>query len=508
MDILEHVIGSLTSDEVRRFKILSNRFRAEEEKKLLVLFDAIRSGEHHAAEDKIIQRLYQFTTAQTKNSYYRLRNKLLGNLEKSLLFYHFNYRNSLESLSYLQLSMLFRERALFRESYYYLRKAERLAEEFDQFSLLETIYDEMIKLAAHVEVDIEVLISRRRENLKKLEILRGNSEILGMITQRLSRRNFARTKGSISVIQTLEEIRGRLEEHQEIFKSAQGRIMIIRAVVAILIQKSAYAELATYAWETYQEFLAGQLFTRETHNFRLILSVWRINSLHKLLRLDEARQGLALLWEDLQLHQRMHFGEYGFHYYSQQTLNYKLTGHLPDAGKTLEALMAQKDILRNPAYEHYIRISEADQMFCEGNPAGTATVLESLLQDKTAPAQDESRKMYLQVFLLIAYVESAQQTLAQDLAAHITRQFKPLLKEEEFGVVKRLVSLLEKILEQQLPPGDARLKTLVRRFMTQYTPQEIGDNQIILYDVYLRARQDARPYYDCLIEEVQRRQEG
>ena len=125
MDILEQIIENLTSDEVRRFKILSNRFKADEEKKLIVLFDAIRAGNYGAIEEEMVIQFYGDMSHNSKNNYYRLRNKLLNNLEKSLLFYHFNYKNTLEAYSTLQLSMLLEERGLYKETYYYLKKAER-----------------------------------------------------------------------------------------------------------------------------------------------------------------------------------------------------------------------------------------------------------------------------------------------------------------------------------------------------------------------------------------------
>ncbi|MEL6591186.1 MAG: hypothetical protein AAFQ68_13940, partial [Bacteroidota bacterium] len=133
MDILERIIENLTSDEVRRFKILSNRFKADEEKKLLILFDAIRAGNYRDNEAEVITQFYGDTSARSRNSYYRLRNKLLSNLEKSLLFYHFNYKNSIEAYSYIQLAILFRERGLYREAFYHLRKAEKNAVEQDRF---------------------------------------------------------------------------------------------------------------------------------------------------------------------------------------------------------------------------------------------------------------------------------------------------------------------------------------------------------------------------------------
>ena len=218
MDILERIIENLTSDEVRRFKILSNRFKADEEKKLLILFDAIRAGGFKAVEDDVILQLYDGKTAKSKNNYYRLRNKLLSNLEKSLLFYHFNYKNTIESYSFIQLATLFKERGIYREAYHYLKKSERVAVNYDQFNVLEVIYDEMVQLASRdVEVDIADILTKRKANLQKIEIQRSSSEVLGTILQQIRKLNFARGKQSQSVIQMLEDTKAQLEEHQHIF---------------------------------------------------------------------------------------------------------------------------------------------------------------------------------------------------------------------------------------------------------------------------------------------------
>ena len=154
MDILEQIVTNLSSDEVRRFKILSNRFKADEEKKVIVLFDAIRAGDFELMEDGLVTQMYGDLSPNSKNNYYKLRNKLLTNLEKSLLFYHFNYKNTIEAYSYLQVSTLLMERGLYREAYHYLKKAEKGALINDQFSVAEVVYDNMIQLAIKdVEID-------------------------------------------------------------------------------------------------------------------------------------------------------------------------------------------------------------------------------------------------------------------------------------------------------------------------------------------------------------------
>jgi tetratricopeptide (TPR) repeat protein len=244
VDILERIIENLSSDEVRRFKILSNRFKADEEKKLIVLFDAIRAGGFKEIEDEVVTQLYQKNTPKTKNSYYRLRNKLLSNLEKSLLFYHFNYRNTLEAHSHIQLATLLKERGLYKEAFHYLKKAEKVASTHDQFSVMEVVYDEMVQLAARdINIGIDAIIEKRKVNLKKMEIQRSTNEILGMVAQKANRLSVSRGRKGASLIEMLEQIKDKLEVYKDIYHSPSGQISVARTVCAILLRKGAYVEL-------------------------------------------------------------------------------------------------------------------------------------------------------------------------------------------------------------------------------------------------------------------------
>ena len=330
MDVLTQIITSLTSDEVRRFKILSNRFKADEEKKLLLLFDAFRSGGMETVEDNVVIQLYGENTPNAKNNYYRLKNKLLNSVEKSLIFYHYNDKSALETHSYLQLSLIFEERGLYRETYHYLKKAEKVAVKNDQFNILEVIYDEMVRLASKdIEIEIEQILKRRKENFEKLQVTRMTSEVLGVIAQQLKKRNFSDAgKKNESVIRLLEETKEKLETHKQIFHSSSGKTLIFRAVAAILQQKSAYFELEKYVKETLQDFEENQIFNKENHAFRILMQIWRINSLGILLRLHEAKTALTELKAALEMYNRRHFNEYAIYYYSAIVNNDKSSGNL------------------------------------------------------------------------------------------------------------------------------------------------------------------------------------
>ena len=49
------------------------------------------------------------------------------------------------------------------------------------------------------------------------------------------------------------------------------------------------------------------------------------------------------------------------------------------------------------------------------------------------------------------------------------------------------------------------LKSAYKNYMSEFGPSEIGDNKVILYEVYLLSLLEGKPYYQLFIEEVKGR---
>ncbi|HRI42299.1 MAG TPA: hypothetical protein PLW54_11530, partial [Bacteroidia bacterium] len=86
MDILPSVIRRMTRDEVRFFKLFSGRSHDRADRLDKRLFDLIRQAGEEYDDDKAFERLYE---EGNKNAYYRLKNRLLQDVGKSLTLQHF-----------------------------------------------------------------------------------------------------------------------------------------------------------------------------------------------------------------------------------------------------------------------------------------------------------------------------------------------------------------------------------------------------------------------------------
>lgn len=503
MDILERIIENLTSDEVRRFKILSNRFKADEEKKLIVLFDAIRNGGFKDIEDEVVEQLYEVNTPKTKNSYYRLRNKLLSNLEKSLLFYHFNYKNTLESHSHIQLSILLKERGLYKEAFHYLKKAEKVAKKHDQFSVVEVIYDEMVQLAARdINIDIDKVIANRQENLRKMEIQRSTNEILGMVAQKANRLNVARGKKGESLIDLLEQIKDKLEAYKDIYHSPSGRIAVARTVCAILLRRGVYDELETYIATTFQEFEEAKLFDRNTHSFRLLMRIWWINALRKLLRLSEESQQIKMLLKDLKMYGKQNYNEYAIYYYTSKINNEKLLGNLKEASAALKEALQNKAVVQNDLNELYLLISQADQYFNEQKFIQALESLKQIMSHSRFEDLDEEARFYLSVFELVVGHEAEKFTFTASRYKALRKKFRKLLSDSEYAKAYKFATILMRLNTAALEKKAISLQSTYHSFISTYPKSEVADNQIIMYEIYLNAKLNNDSYYNAFLREI------
>ncbi|HXC03854.1 MAG TPA: hypothetical protein VNZ86_03830, partial [Bacteroidia bacterium] len=86
MNIIQDIIGSLTKEEQRHFKLFANRTNASGSRKDLLLFDYIRNSFPDYDESSIQEKLYG---KGDKNSLYRLKNRLLSDVQRSLTLQYF-----------------------------------------------------------------------------------------------------------------------------------------------------------------------------------------------------------------------------------------------------------------------------------------------------------------------------------------------------------------------------------------------------------------------------------
>jgi hypothetical protein len=504
LDVLEKVIFSLTSDEVRRFKILSNRFKSEDEKKLIVLFDTIRSEKFIDEEQEIVKTLYQTNDAQTRNRYYRLRNKLLENIEKSLTFYHFKYKDSIHAYYDIQLAIMFRERGGYALAFYFLKKAEKKAKELDQFNILEVIYEEYTQLAVKdIEIDIEEILERRKANLEKVKIQRRNTEAIAIITQQLKKSNFSREKSS--VIDLLEKTLKNVEASAEIFHSSEGKIQVFRVVGALLVQKEAYGQLVEYVNTTIQTFESANLFNSHNHADRLMMRHWLVNALMKTRRFVEAEANLEIFEKELSMHHKQNYFAYLLYFINSSINVSKYLGKSDKSGQLIHEALNTKELRMKSDFEFFLMRSLADQHFLIGEYSKALQTMQEAKKLDGYKAQEDEIKMYCTIFELLLRMECGQYSFIPEEYSEFKKTYRRFLKTEEHQSVSLFLEILVKInsaLEKGKLPN---LKKMIHELDAICKDEELGGNSIINYAIYANAKAKGIDYYQLQLDTISKK---
>ncbi|MBK6399381.1 MAG: hypothetical protein IPF75_14260 [Bacteroidetes bacterium] len=118
MDVLNSIVSGMSKEQVRFFKLFMGRSHYHEDRMDEKLFDYMRKSGDEYDEEKIVHTLYR---KSDKNAFYRLRNRLLADLNKSLMLQHVDDDENLYLLHLLSLAKYFLGKNNTKTTLYFLK---------------------------------------------------------------------------------------------------------------------------------------------------------------------------------------------------------------------------------------------------------------------------------------------------------------------------------------------------------------------------------------------------
>ncbi len=348
MDIFPQIIQMLTKEEVRHFKLFSQRTLIGETRKDLELFDFVRKSGEAYEEEKIFEKLYETVD---KNSFYRLKNRLLSDVNKSIILQHTDSDESLNIFHLLSLGRFYRNRNQFKIAQYYIRKAEKKAISIENYELLDFIYSELITLSHEiVSINPEDYIRRRKENREKLNQLRQIEDILAAVKFRLKvTQNFS--SSPTPIFDMLEKTVEDFSDNPSLKESPKLRFTLYQAVSSILLSRHDYISLEDYLLRTYKAFNQEGLFNKANHDTKLQMITYLVNTLYRNKKTEESLRYCHLLSEGMEEYGRMLFKKYLFFYYNGLVINYTRRQEYDKSIAKLEDAMKGSLFKEMPFYE-------------------------------------------------------------------------------------------------------------------------------------------------------------
>lgn len=481
MKVLQQIIGTMNKEEIRHFKLFINRTNAAPDRKDALLFDHIRKSWPDYNEEKILRKLY---TSEEKNALYRLKNRLLEDIGKSLVLQYFDDSEYNYVLNNIALSRFFQGKGQARIAFHYLSRAEKKASEIESFELLDLIYNEFIRLSHEtLEINPEEYIDKRKENRIKLNRLQEIDDILAAVIYRVkTSQNFSRQDTRIMELlqRTVNDFASK-----DVKKSPQLRFKIYHSLSRILLQQHDYISLEKYLLKTYDEFTQEQLFNKNNHDTKLQMLTYLVNSLFKNGQYNAALQYAEKLEKAMTEHGSYLYDKYLFYYYNSLVISYAGKGEFDKAIAILDEARESEVIKKLPMYMVFIYLNLAALNFDKKNYKAALKNLVKLSMHESFNNLDEAFRLKISIVELIIRYELGDFDFVEHRIEQVKKEFEALFGNREYWRENELLAILGDMINATAIRSNKGLQARMKKLVEA---EGYDESDIIKYRDWLKSR--------------------
>ncbi|MFZ5552696.1 MAG: hypothetical protein ACOZCO_06245 [Bacteroidota bacterium] len=483
---LNLLIQSLGKEEQRHFKLSSNKYGAlAGERKDIELFDYIRTSGDRYDEDKAFRMLYK--NEKNKNSFYRLRNRLFSEINKSLLMLHYDESDLNIILHFIILSRLFQQKRNFKLAYHFLKKAEKKAIGAQTNELLDLIYSECIRLSNEsLEINPEEYIEKRKENRNVLLRLQQIDDILSVLIYRIKvSQNFS--AGNIEVLTLLNNTIKQYSDEKDIQESPAFRMRVYHALSRILLQQHDYKSLEKYLVKTFTDFSREKLFNRNNHDTKTQMLTYIANSLFKNGKFAQSLEYAEKLHDAINDFGGMVRDKYIFYYYNILVNNYGETDKRKCVDVLLEA-QQNNSIKKNKFNLSFIHLQLALQYFDLAEFKNANKSLVKIKLEENFEIFDAAFQLKILIVELLVRFELEDTDYIETQVPKIKRNYKELLNKEEYHRQQLMLDILFKLITTSNPSADKPLMKKAAQLLDVEEDKATADSDLLNYNWWIRKR--------------------
>ncbi|MBL0310179.1 MAG: hypothetical protein IPP77_11030 [Bacteroidetes bacterium] len=481
MDILQQIASGMNKEEVRHFKLWLNSTNASDDRKDVTLYDYIRKSGVKYEEDFIFRKLYG---KGNKNSFYRLKNRLLEDLGYNLTLLHYGKHETNGLFLLMSLHNIFMARNQPDIALYYLKKAERRAQQLEHFEMLDMIYASYVRISADLtEINPELYIEQRRENAVKLNRIRETDQVLAAVTYRLKlSQNYG--KRDVGLLKLLDHAIKEFAGDDSIRNSKSFQSRMFRAATQILIQNHNFIELEKFSLATYHRFLSEKWFDKTNHETKIQMLIYIINATFKNKKYRESLDFAEILGEELSAHHNLLYDKYLFFYYNALVINYAQLD-LNRGLKALEEAEAEMKAKRNPYYNFFILLNKATLLFFQKKYNEAIRNLVKLYVNDHYKNADVSFKLKIAVAECIMQYESGEESTTLKRVEQVKKQFYKQLEIADFKRERFILNLIPQLVVNPSIELNKKLFREIYRFAKAKVKEAVADGEVLRYQSWL-----------------------
>jgi hypothetical protein len=236
--MLSELVQSLNKEELRFYKLYSQRYASGKDALGGRLLDLMRKDTDDQDDEAIFTKLYG--TAGEKNTYYRLKNRLQEDLCDTLALLHFGKEETNDIHRLICVYNILYRKEKFELAYYFLRKAERKALQTENIELLDLIYTNVVKLSVEIiTINPEEYVAKQTENALLINRMRQMDQVLAVLNYRIKlTQNFQ--KGNETLLKLVDKTVRDFSKDKTITDNRSFQIKIYRAISQAMLQKQQF----------------------------------------------------------------------------------------------------------------------------------------------------------------------------------------------------------------------------------------------------------------------------
>jgi hypothetical protein len=481
MDILNQIVEKLTKDEIRFFKFYLGAMPGDDRKDFM-LVDYVRQSGNRFDEEKIIRKLKY--NSEDKNTYYRLKNRVIQDIGDSLTLLHTHKNELYELQHYLTLYHICHSKTLFKPCLFYLKKAERLARKIENYELLDMVYSNFIRLSADlVEVNPDDYIALREENAVLVSQLRQLDDLLARVTYRLKlSQNFG-----ASDKKQLAQLQEQIKQISKQTTSHFGRNLqtkIYRALSQIFLQQHNYVALENVVKENYQQFSTQKWFDKQNHELKLQMLTYYANALYKNGKFKESLSFTETLGAEIAEHGKLHYDRFLFFFYNLQILNNSVLNP-SRALKVLDEFQNEIHKKKNHYYDTFIYLNRAGLFYDIARFKDALKSLVKLYVSDSYRTADKSFRFKVEMSeLIITYEAQDFDTLLYRIE-QVKKDYKVFASNKTYQRDFLLLELIEQMAQSRDTKHDAAIQKKIKSLLKYKADTATEDSEIIKYTGWL-----------------------
>lgn len=450
----------MEKEDLRNFRLYMDRIRSDQyDRKMMDLFDAIREGED---EDDLEIRAALYPDGN-RNAFYRLKNRLLSDVQRSLLMLHNELDPQTRVLNYIMLSRWCQYRTEWEAARGLLERAAKIceSERIPRWHVL--VHEELLALSREdVELDPEPIVQELRRLDKEYHGFREFSQGLAIVSHKLRRTNLGATDQS-----SLDQLSAIREQIGELYNPENPDFQweLYRVIREILLEKKDYEALESYLMVFHQEMEENGGFTKAYLRERIVLISWIVNTLSQNKKFEDSLTWAAHLKEVLEEQNQRYFQAFLWTYYQALVVNFTCLGKLDEAVEQLEELMGKAVTQLPQQYIPYLNMNLFRLYHYQGKTKSSLQMLGEIFQQGQDKKLEEQVMVSGRIAEILLRMEDRDWEFASYKYKEVRRKFRKLLEHPDFSGHLEMLQLIRVWIKEASIVPDGKMEALAEEFL-------------------------------------------